>query len=308
MSTRGGVGRFAPSPSGDLHLGNLRTALLAWLCARSTGRRFVVRVDDLDRARPGADLRQLEDLAALGITWDGPVLYESQRVEHHHQVLDRLLEANLTYECFCTRREVLTAASAPHAPQGAYPGTCRALSDLQRQRKRTEGRLPAVRLRSAVDSFSVEDVLHGTFTGLVDDFVLQRGDGVPAYNLTVVLDDSYAQVDQVVRGDDLLASAPTQAWLATRLGLQVPTYAHVPLALNSDGRRLAKRDGAVTLTDLVPLGWTPSRVLGLLATSLGLAEPGEPVVMAGLLARFEPIRLPRDPWIVRPDELVNGRE
>ena len=133
--------------------------------------------------------------------------------------------------------------------------------------------------------------------------VRQYGDGAAAYQLAVVVDDGASAVDQVARGDDLLASAPTQAWLATRLGLPVPTYAHVPLALNADGRRLAKRDGAVTLADLGPLGWTPARVLGLLAASLGLSEPGEPIDITDLLTRFDPTRLPREPWIVRPDRL-----
>ncbi len=143
-------------------------------------------------------------------------------------------------------------------------------------------------------------------TGRVEDVVVRRpvvrqdGDGAAAYQLAVVVDDGASGVDQVVRGDDLLASAPTQAWLATRLGLPVPTYAHVPLALNVDGRRLAKRDGAVTLADLAPLGWTPARVLGLLATSSGWPSPANRSASTDLLTRFDPARLPREPWIVRP--------
>ncbi|MDN5771203.1 MAG: glutamate--tRNA ligase family protein, partial [Microlunatus sp.] len=149
--------------------------------------------------------------------------------------------------------------------------------------------------------------LHGAVSGEVDDIVVRRNDGVPAYQLAVVVDDGAFGVDQVVRGDDLLSSAPGQAWLADQLDLPAPTYAHVPLALNAAGRRLAKRDGAVTLADLAPSGWTPARVLGLLAGSLDLAEPGESVTTADLLSRFDPARLPREPWIVEPGELGTDR-
>jgi glutamyl-tRNA synthetase len=309
-----GAGRYAPSPTGDLHLGNLRTAVLAWLFARSSGRRFLLRSEDLDagRVRPGVARRQRADLEALGLDFDPPLLVQSERSAAYADALTRL--AGQTYECFCTRREIAEAASAPHGEPGRYPGTCRSLTAAERSERLRSGRSPALRILADGAAMTITDLLHGQVTGPVEDVVVRRpvvrprGDGAAAYQLAVVVDDGATGVDQVVRGDDLLASAPTQAWLATRLGLQVPTYAHVPLALNSDDRRLAKRDGAVTLTDLAPLGWTPSRVLGLLATSLGLAEPGEPVVMAGLLSRFEPTRLPLDPWIVRPDELVNGRE
>ncbi|MFZ2530180.1 MAG: tRNA glutamyl-Q(34) synthetase GluQRS [Rhodococcus sp. (in: high G+C Gram-positive bacteria)] len=291
-----GAGRFAPSPSGDLHLGNLRTAVLAWLFARSTGRRFLVRVEDLDRVRPGAEHRQLADLAALGIDWDTEVVHQSRRRRLYDEAIDRLTRAGLTYECFCTRREIQQATSAPHAPAGAYPGTCRALSDTERAAK-APGRPPAVRLRSETDFFTVHDVLHGDFTGIVDDFVLRRGDGSPAYNLAVVVDDAAQGVDQVVRGDDLLASTPRQAYLAALLGLPDRVYAHVALALNEEGKRLAKRDGAVTLADQRALGHAPADVLGRIAVSLDLAEPGEPVTMPLLLDRWDPARLPRQPWV-----------
>lgn len=292
-----GAGRFAPSPSGDLHLGNLRTAVLAWLFARSTGRRFLVRVEDLDRVRPGAEQGQLADLAALGIDWDAEVVHQSRRLRMYDDAIDRLSRSGLTYECFCTRREILQATSAPHAPAGAYPGTCRALSDSEREEKKAAGRPPAVRLRAGTDFFTVHDVLHGDFTGIVDDLVLRRGDGTPAYNLAVVVDDAAQGIDQVVRGDDLLASAPRQAYLAGLLGLPAPVYAHVPLALNEEGKRLAKRDGAVTLADQRALGHTPADVLGRIAVSLRLADPGEPVSLPLLLDRWDPARLPRHPWV-----------
>jgi glutamyl-tRNA synthetase len=287
-------GRFAPSPSGDLHLGNLRTALLAWLFARSTGRRFLMRMEDLDRVREGSEARQLADLRAIGLDWDGPVVRQSQRTALYENAIALLTAAGLTYECFCTRREILEAASAPHAPAGAYPGTCRNLTEAQ---KSAQTRPPALRLRAEVTEFAVDDVLVGRFHGQVDDVVLRRVDGVPSYNLAVVVDDGDQGVDQVVRGDDLLSSSPRQAYLATLLGITVPTYAHVPLALNSQGNRLAKRDGAVTLEDQAALGLGPRDVLSIMAQSLELAAPDEPVTVEQLLRRFDPAALPRTPWI-----------
>ena len=286
-------GRFAPSPSGDLHLGNLRTALLAWLFARSTGRRFLMRMEDLDRVREGSEARQLADLRAIGLDWDGPVVRQSQRTALYENAIAFLTAAGLTYECFCTRREILEAASAPHAPAGAYPGTCRNLTEAQ---KSAQTRPPALRLRAEVTEFAVDDVVVGRFHGQVDDVVLRRVDGVPSYNLAVVVDDGDQGVDQVVRGDDLLSSSPRQAYLATLLGITVPTYAHVPLALNSQGNRLAKRDGAVTLEDQAALGLGPRDVLSIMAQSLELAAPDEPVTVEQLLRRFDPAALPRTPW------------
>lgn len=302
-----GAGRYAPSPTGDLHLGNLRTGLLAWLFARSTGRRFLLRFEDLDtgRVRPGVADRQRTDLASLGIDFDPPLLVQSERAAVYADALTELARGGLTYECYCTRREIAEAASAPHGEPGRYPGTCRELTEAERAERRRTGREPALRIRADRAEVTITDLLHGEVTGLVDDVVVRRNDGVAAYQLAVVVDDGATGVDQVVRGDDLLSSAVTQAWLARQLGLPVPTYAHVPLALNSEGRRLAKRDGAVTLADLAPLGWTADRVLGLLATSLNLAEPGEPVTTTALLHRFDPERLPCTPWIVRPAELVS---
>ncbi|WP_295109066.1 glutamate--tRNA ligase family protein, partial [uncultured Kocuria sp.] len=201
------AGRFAPSPSGDLHLGNLRTALAAWGFARATGRRFLLRVEDLDRVKQGAAERNVADLRELGLDWDGPVALQSERIP---LLLDRvrtLTDAGLTYECYCTRREIHAAASAPHGIPGAYPGTCRELSAAERERRRAQ-RPPALRLRAEVTEFAVRDELAGPFTGAVDDMVLVRNDGTPAYNLAVVVDDAEQGVDQVVRGDDLLPSAP----------------------------------------------------------------------------------------------------
>ncbi len=282
------AGRFAPSPSGDLHVGNLRTALLAWLFARSTGRDFVLRVEDLDRVRPGAEQRQLEDLAALGLDWDGPVVRQTERLAAYDAAVQALADADLVYPCFCTRREVQEAPSAPHLPPGAYPGTCRDLTDAQREARAT-ARPAALRLRAAVTSWTVHDVLHGDVEGVVDDVVLRRNDGTPAYNLAVVVDDAAQDVDQVVRADDLLTSAARQAYLASLLDLPQPTYAHVPLAVNVDGRRLAKRDGAVTLADL-----GRDRAWSMVVESLGLVGD----TPAELLESFDAAAVPRRPWTV----------
>lgn len=292
-------GRFAPSPSGDLHIGNLRTALLAWLCARSSGRRFAMRVDDLDRVRPGAERRQLDDLAALGLDWDGPVVHQSQRARLYDAALASLGGRGLLYECYCTRREIHDAPSAPHAPPGSYPGTCRELTATERDSRRRE-RPAALRLRADVAEFAVEDVLHGTVTGVVDDVVLRRGDGVVAYNLATVVDDAQQQVDQVVRGDDLLSSAPRQAHLATLLGAVPPTYVHVPLALNPHGRRLAKRDGPVTRGELAERGVD---VLATIAGSLGL----DGRTPRDMLDGFDVSRIPREPWVVEPSRPRSSR-
>ena len=251
------AGRFAPSPSGDLHIGNVRTGVLAFLWARQSGRAFRWRIEDLDRVREGAAQQQLEEFRSLGITIDGPIVRQTDRVEHYAAACRRLEERGLVYECYCSRKDIQSAPSAPHAPPGAYPGTCRDLTDRERtaERARLEraGRSPALRLRTENSQRPVEDALLGTITAHIDDVVLRRGDGVWAYNLAVVIDDADMRVDQVVRGDDLASSAPRQALLCDLLDLPVPQYAHVPLVLNRQGARLAKRDGAVTLGQLTEL-------------------------------------------------------
>ena len=288
-----GAGRFAPSPSADLHIGNLRTAVLAWLFARSTGRRFLMRVDDLDD-RTHADIaaRQLDDLAAIGLTWDEPAEWQTQHPQRYDHAVAALAQRDLLYECYCSRKDIQQAPRAPHTPQGAYPGTCRDLTDAERQtRREATGRPAALRLRTDVTTYTVDDLLHGEYTGVVDDFVVRRGDGVAAYNLAVVVDDATQGVDQVVRGDDLLASSPRQAYLASLMGHSEPTYAHVALVLNGDGARLAKRDGAVTLAQIgMP------RALEQIASSLGFGA----TTLDGMLAEFEAAALPREPWVYIP--------
>lgn len=194
-----GAGRFAPSPTGELHIGNLRTAILAWLFARSTERRFLLRIEDLDRVRAGAEQVQIRELAASGLSWDGPVVRQSESSHRYANALGELERAGMLYECFCTRRDIAEAASAPHAVPGIYPGTCRDLGSAERACLRLV-RPPALRLKAGVDSWTVTDTMLGEYTGAVDDFVIRRNDGVPSYNLAVVIDDAAEGIDQVVRG------------------------------------------------------------------------------------------------------------
>ncbi len=284
------AGRFAPSPSGDLHLGNLRTALLAWLFAKSSGRDFLVRIEDLDqqRCRSEFEQSQLLDLAALGLISDQPVVRQSDRHDSYAAALERLTSAGLTYECFCTRREITEATQAPHGHQGSYPRTCRNLSPSERAARR-EVRAPAIRLRASEETWTVEDLLRGPITASIDDFVLRRGDGAFAYNLAVVVDDGAQGVDQVVRGADLMDAAAAQAYLCHALGLTQPVYAHVPLAVNSTGVRLAKRDGAVTLRDL-----SADQAWAQVGASLGV-DARHP---SDLLAELDPLTIALEPWVV----------
>jgi glutamyl-tRNA synthetase len=295
-------GRFAPSPTGALHLGNLRTALVAWLSALHAGGQVVVRMEDLDPVTSSREhaARQLGDLAALGLHPTGEVVFQSERFELYRAAITRLDELGLVYRCYCTRREIREAAAAPHGehlPDGAYPGTCRTLSAARRAELEREGRPSALRLRTDGQAHLVDDRLAGRFEGVVDDVVLQRNDGVPAYNLAVVVDDELQGITEVVRGDDLLSSTPRQMHLQQLLGLRTPTYAHVPLVVGPDGARLAKRHGAATLAELSERGIAPAQVLALLGASLGLCAADEPVELAELVAAFDVARIPRRPWV-----------
>jgi glutamyl-tRNA synthetase len=298
-------GRFAPSPTGLLHLGNLRTALLAWLFARSAGARFLVRVEDLDRSRvrPGIEEAQLSDLRAIGLDWDGPVVRQSERRGLYEDAMARLDTDGLLYPCYCTRAETRAAASAPHGISASdrYPGTCRELTAAQRAEREAAGRPPALRVRSEDVRVAFEDRLLGRFGEMVDDFVVRRNDGTPAYQLAVVVDDAAQGIGEVVRGADLVDSTPRQILLARLLGLPEPTYAHVPLVLGPDGQRLAKRHGAVALSDR---GEGPGEIRSWMARALGLAETGETPSMDDLVVRFDPERLPLEPTVWSPSSTV----
>ena len=279
------VGRFAPSPTGELHLGNLRTALAAFLSARRNGPdggRFLVRFEDLDRVTSSRSLAvaQLRDLAAVGVVPDQEPVFQSDRFGLYSGAISRLTEAGLTYECFCTRKEVREAAAAPHGAVALYPGTCRGLSAAERASRAAAGRPGALRLDvgRAVSQGLLEaeigfsDVLAGHLGGavrdLVDDVVLRRNDGVPSYNVAVVVDDAAQGVTEVVRGADLLSVTPTQVALQRLLGLPTPAYMHVPLRLGEDGERLSKRHGAVTLGDLAAQGVGADQVRAMLLAEM----------------------------------------
>lgn len=290
------AGRYAPSPSGALHLGNLRTALLAWAFARKEARPFIMRVEDIDDYKTrDLGIQQLEDLRALGLDWDGDEMWSSHRHDAYQQAIDHLTAQGLTFPCYCSRKDILEAPRAPHDPPGTYPGTCTNLTEAeQAERQAKRDRPPAIRVRTGRAQVVVTDRLHGTQTQTLDDFVIQRFDGTPAYNLTVVIDDYLDGVGQVVRGDDLLPVTGRQQWIATQLGIPVPEYVHVPLVLNQAGQRLAKRDGAVTLADRLALGETVADVLAAMSESLNHPPIGS---AQAFLDTFDPDLIPREPWI-----------
>ncbi len=301
-------GRYAPSPTGDLHLGNLRTALLAWLFARKAGGAFVLRVEDLDRprVRPGATARMLEDLRWLGLDWDegpdvggpfGPYL-QSERQAVYEAALARLRAADLVYPCYCSRAEVARAASAPQAAgdEGPrYPGTCRNLSQAERQAREAAGRRPCLRFRAPDRLVECTDLVAGVITQnvaqAVGDFIVSRSDGIPAYQLAVVVDDGLMQITQVIRGADLLSSTARQIALFEALGFALPVFGHVPLVVDAQGARLAKREQAAGVGALSEAGVSPERVVGALAASCGLCPPGETLSVRELLASFDSSRL-----------------
>jgi glutamyl-tRNA synthetase len=298
------VGRFAPSPSGLMHLGNARTALLAWLDARARGGEMLLRIEDLDRERCRPEYAQAirDDLAWLRLDWDAETRPQSLRDRDYAAALERLSQRGLVYECFCTRRELAAVASAPHGSddQPAYPGTCRELTAAQRERLRAEGKRPALRVRMPEGAVEVRDRLHGSGPRPVGgDVIVRRSDGLYAYQLAVVVDDAADGVTDVVRGDDLLGSTARQVALQELLALPQPAYAHVPLMLGEDGQRLAKRHGAVAVADLRAAGATAGEVVGALAGSAGIGD-GQAAAAAELIEGFELMRVGRRPWRLAP--------
>jgi glutamyl-tRNA synthetase len=302
-------GRYAPSPTGDLHMGNLRTALLAWLFARSSAGTFVLRVEDLDqpRTRPGATARMLADLRWLELDWDegpdcsGPYTpyVQSERLAIYQEHLQRLRAAGLVYPCYCSRAEVAQAARIASAPQQGsedglrYPGTCRDLTQKQCREYEARGRRPALRFR--VDDERVvtfNDLIAGPVTQhvqhAVGDFILCRSDGIFAYQFAVVVDDGLMRINQVVRGADLLTSTERQILLFEALGFPLPAFAHVPLILDAHGKRLAKRTHSAGIEPLRAAGLTPQQIVGELAASCGLVASGtttSPIELARLYSQ-----------------------
>ena len=301
------VGRFAPSPSGRIHLGNILCCLLAWLSVRQKDGRVLLRIEDLDTARcPRRYSRQmLEDLHWLGLDWDeGPEAggpqesyYQSERTAVYETALRRLEQQGLVYPCFCTRAE-LHAASAPHREDGQvlYAGTCRDLTKEQAAEKQ-KLRAPALRLRVPEEDWSFTDGHMGFYQENLardcGDFLLRRSDGMFAYQLAVVVDDAAMGVTEVVRGADLLDSTPRQLYLYRLLGLKAPEFVHFPLLLTSDGRRLSKRNADVGLEDLRPR-FSAAEILGRLAFLAGFNPSGKPKTARELLADFDWNRVPRE--------------
>jgi len=295
-------GRYAPSPTGDLHLGNLRTALLAWLFARCTDGLFVLRVEDLDRSRvrPGASERMLFDLRWLGLDWDegpdvgGPYApyIQSERQEIYRTYLQRLQEKDLIYPCYCSRAEIARAASAPHGNEGPrYPSTCRYLTQAQRKQHEANNRRPSMRFRVDDErTVSFIDLLVGPIEQQVQqtvgDFIVCRSDGIFAYQFAVVVDDALMYINQVVRGVDLLESTARQILLFEALGFQVPTFAHVPLLLDENGKRFSKRTQSAGLAPLRMAGVTPEQIVGQMAAECGLVDRGEQLSATELAQGF----------------------
>ncbi len=294
------VGRFAPSPSGRMHLGNVFAALLAYLSAKSAGGRFLLRIEDLDpqRSKPEWADWARRDLETLGLFWDGECPPQSTRGEAYAARFDALAAQGLVYPCYCTRGE-LHAASAPHGSDGTpiYSGACRRLSEAARAAKT---RPPAWRLIVPEREVTIQDRLQGRYTENLardcGDFILRRSDGVFAYQLAVVTDDLEAGVTEVVRGRDLLSSAPRQSYLYTLFGAGAPEYCHVPLLLAPDGRRLSKRDRDLELSELLRRR-SPEQIIGALLHACGLLERPEPISAQDALERFSWQR-------VKPDDLV----
>lgn len=312
------VGRFAPTPSGFLHLGNVFCTLLAWLYAKSQNGKIVLRIEDLDSSRCSiakADALA-KDLEWLGITWDEGAyvnekhedFFQSKRFDIYKDYFDALLEKDIIYPCFCSRSE-LHAANAPHLSDGRYiyPGTCRKLSNSEREIK-MQSRKPSYRVKVVDKGISFVDGHYGEMTYNLSeesgDFIIRRSDGVYAYQMAVVIDDALMHVNQVVRGADLLSSTAMQLYLYELLGLKAPSFIHIPLLVAPDGRRLAKRDGGMEIRILKDKLKQPEFIIGWLAFMSGQIDKFEPIKVQELLPIFNPNKIPKENIIV-PSELLN---
>lgn len=302
------VGRFAPTPSGRLHLGNLFSALLAWLSVRSRNGKMVLRIEDLDKSRSREEyiLQAQRDLSFLGLDWDeggakgGPYTpYEqSKRYAYYMELIDRLDEMKAVYPCFCSRGE-LHAPNAPHATDGdiIYRGTCRKLSGEQAAGL-CEKKAPSLRLRVPDEEISFIDEHYGRYRQNLEkecgDFILRRSDGVASYQLAVVADDAAMGITTVSRGRDLMCSTPRQIYLGRLLGFPIPEYAHTPLLLAWDGRRLSKRDRDVSLQTLIDKGYSSQEIVGRLAYLAGIIDRSEPASPSQLIPVFSWDKVVRD--------------
>lgn len=303
------IGRFAPSPSGRMHLGNVFSALLAWLSARSSGGEVLLRIEDLDPARSKEKYTEdiLDDFRWLGLTWDRRSENQSRRGKAYEAVIEQLEEQGVTYPCYCSRDQI-HAASAPHALDGRviYPGTCRHLTLQQRvQKKKT----PSLRLRVPDETISLTDGLQGAqrmnLASEWGDFIIRRADGVTAYQLAVVVDDSDAGVTQVVRGRDLLPATPAQLYLYRLLGRKPPVFYHVPMVLAADGRRLSKRDRAIDMGMLRKFQ-KPEELIGFLAWNCGLISERESVSARELIPEFSWDKIRREDIVLDTEKLLSA--
>ena len=292
-------GRFAPSPTGRMHAGNIYASLMAWLVAKSQGGSMVLRIEDLDRERSKprfADQVQ-RDYEILGLFWDEGPVFQHDRDDAYRQALAVLQERELVYPCFCSRAD-LHAASAPHRGEKlVYPGTCRGLDAAEVQRRREEGRAAALRLAVPDETVSFSDLVQGPYEQNLardcGDFLIKRSDGAFAYQLAVVVDDAACGVTSVVRGVDLLCSTPQQIHLQRLLGFSQPEYAHVPLLVAQRDRRLSKRDRDASLEELMARYGSPAGVLGHIALVVGLQDVDAPATPQQLLRGFSADKLPQ---------------
>lgn len=307
--------RLAPSPTGALHLGNARTFLVNWILARQNGWRIVLRIEDLDgpRIKTGSDRQLIEDLSWLGLDWDQGPVYQSSRMVSYQAAIEKLLDDGKAYPCICSRKEVELAASAPHSEDGSavYPGTCRGRFESIEKAREMAGRVPAIRFRVPEGKLEFADQFRGLQSFDVGrqlgDFIIAKGDGTPAYQLAVVVDDAAMGITHVVRGDDLLDSTPRQILLYHALGLadHIPTYYHLPLVVGVDGRRLAKRHGDTRLATYRGQNISARSMLQLLAKWCGIENAAGVSAAGDLLAFFRMDAMPARP-IVLDVTLVPG--
>lgn len=303
--------RLAPSPTGALHLGNLRTFLVNCLLARQQGWRILMRIEDLDgpRVKAGASQHLIEELSWLGLTWDEPIVYQSARLHVYRAALEQLAARGLAYPCTCSRKDVASAGGAPHADEGIdiYPGTCRGRFRSAEDALAATGKHPCWRVQTDDAPIRFDDAFAGPkefdLSRACGDFVIYKSDGLAAYQLAVVVDDAAAGVDMIVRGDDLLESAARQIHLRRLLGLiPEPMYWHLPLVVGPDGRRLAKRHGDTRLSHYRKFSATPQRVLGLLGYWCGLLDRRREISLPKLLASFDLARLPCERTVFGPED------
>ena len=291
------VGRFAPTPSGRMHLGNVFAALIAWLSVKSRGGALILRMEDLDTLRTSEEFAEIlrQDLLWLGLSWDAETAPQSQRSPVYDRYFAQLEDLGLLYPCYCTRSQ-LHSVNAPHLSDGTYvyPGTCRNLTESD---KAAFDRAPAWRVKVPDKNYALTDLCQGEFTQNLSadcgDFVVRRADGVYVYQLAVTVDDGEAGVTEVVRGVDLLGSAPRQMYLQELFGFTTPTYGHVPLLVAPDGRRLSKRDKDLDLGAL-RLHKKPEEIIGALAHSSGLLSHYEPISAKELAEEFSWKKLKTD--------------